>query len=182
MLKQVKHMGISAFNDYQPGPNEIAISIGWDGDETRPRMHEDWSSFIRVSFSDLDEEKIKQPVGSIPDLHPRYEHGDKLLFAEKYPLCDYNDALRVVGLLDKYHKMKGDWSVVVHCHAGVSRSGATANFIMLNYGAGIDHVEPMDVINNRWFRLLSKAKKGLEPEIFIPSIPERDYYAGKIKI
>lgn len=183
MLATVKHLSISQFNDYIPGKDskhEIAISIGWNKDESLPRLHKDWDSLIRLSFCDLDEVKLNIPEDALPDLHARYEHGEKILYADKYPLCDYNDALRVVSVLDKYHKMDVEFHVVVHCNAGVSRSGATANFIAMEYGAKEDSFEPLEVINTRWFRLLSKAKLGLEPIIFNANVSARDFYAGKV--
>lgn len=163
MLNTVVFVSKSAFkNHVKAARTMIAISIGDDQDPP-PRLNRGFAGVIRLNFVDQYEEAIGCKDGDFPDLHPLHATGRRL-FYQGDELCDYNDARKVVRFLNHYSAQDLAFDVVVHCHAGVSRSAAVAQFVADRYGARIDNANPStSAANKRMLRLLNKVADGVPP-------------------
>jgi len=166
MIKTVKFRPQWWAEQAKPDLNVAVISITSPGDEPA-KIQNGFHDVLRVAFDDLYEETLKETVGDVPDLCPKgpvYWHG--LL------LPNYDHAKEIIQFLDE---LVCD-HVIVHCHAGVSRSAAVAQFIVDHYGARLDQGNFCDTacMNKRVYRLMKKVHSGEKPKIghYIP----RDEY------
>lgn len=177
MLKSVLFVSKATFvNRIKATPNMVVISIGSDDDDP-PRLNRGFAGAIRLCFEDHSEETAGLPVGILPDLHPRHAAGVRI-YANNYELCDWNDARRIVTQLDHYAVKEGEFELVVHCQAGISRSAAVAQFAADRYCAVIENANPdTSGANPRLLRLLNRYADGLEPRIF--DIPDLSGYVRK---
>lgn len=75
------------------------------------------------------------------DILPKHQEGNK------YTLFDDKMAKRTLEFLEKIHSDKDESVLVLHCHAGISRSGAIAYFASQKYK--IDFHDP-NIYPNRW--------------------------------
>ena len=131
-----------------PCQNTAVISIVTPGNYPAAFKDEDFNSVLRLSFDDLCEEHIKEPIGSIPDLDP-----DGPILWHSLQLPDANHARSIIDFLDGLTCE----NVVVHCHAGISRSAAVAQFIADKYNAALsEELGDTSFANKRVLRLLSK--------------------------
>lgn len=87
------------------------------------------------------EESLGLNVGDLPDLHPRHAVGVRLFWGQA-ELCDANDARRVLTFLDHHANSAEKLHLVVHCHAGISRSAAVAAIAADRFGIEIDQANP----------------------------------------
>jgi predicted protein tyrosine phosphatase len=91
-------------------PNTVLISIGEEYDEPAKFHFPNDDMVLRVKFSD-----VRAPIENKgATLHPMSQM----------------DAYNILGFI----KLNKDKNFIVHCTAGVSRSGAVALFIHLKYG------------------------------------------------
>lgn len=175
MIKTVVFISKDAFiNHLKREPGMIAISIGSDGEGKPPSLH-GFAGGIRLVFEDIYEERSYLEPGDLPDLHPDHERGVRLFLAGD-ELCDYNDALKIVRFLDHYASKEGEYHLIVHCQAGISRSSAVARFAVEHYGCQLDNANgDFSKMNRRLYRLLVKVRNNENPVIGIVVIkPKRE--------
>jgi predicted protein tyrosine phosphatase len=155
----------------EPDANVAVISLTTPGDDPA-RIKDGFHSILRLQFDDLYEENIKEKVGAIPDLDP--SNPQCRVMWHGLQLANYNHAREIIEYLNS---LDCD-HVIVHCHAGVSRSAAVAQFITDKYGAALDRDWcDTSCMNKRVYRLLSKVFSGDAPSSFkyIPrDIPEEN--------
>ena len=143
-------------NLIQPDPNTAVISIVGSGCRDA-KIKDGFHSVLRLSFDDLSEETVGWSVGCLPDAA---EDGGQLYFeAGRFPndpvFPDINHAKAITTFLDELECRH----LVVHCHAGVSRSAAVAKFVSVNYGARlVGKNTDVSFANRRLLRLLDKAR------------------------
>ena len=82
--------------------------------EEEPIFAADTDRIITVRFNDLDPQ---WPVD--PERDPR----------PSYVFMSEEDAKRIVDHVLKFHEHPERWECIVHCMAGISRSGAVATFV-----------------------------------------------------
>ena len=131
-----------------PCQNTAVISIVAPGCGAAAFKDCDFNSVLRLTFDDLSEEDIKEPIGSIPDLDP-----DGPILWHNLQLPDMNHANAIVDFLD----CLSCENVIVHCYAGISRSAAVAKFISKKYNAILsEEFGDTSFANKRVLRLLNK--------------------------
>jgi predicted protein tyrosine phosphatase len=160
MLLSVCFVSQRTFEDHvDPAGNVVAISIT-DPDERPAKVRPGFRAVLRLSFHDIMEESLGLNVGDLPDLHPRHAVGVRLFWGQA-ELCDANDARRVLTFLDHHANSAEKLHLVVHCHAGISRSAAVAAFAADRFGIEIDQANPdTSCANTRLLRLLGKVDLG----------------------
>ena len=79
---------------------------------------------ITLNFGDITPEKLK----TAQKLYP--ENAKSMILFGK------NHARQIIDFTDKIHASKDEGDLIVHCHAGISRSGAVAMFV--HHRTGID--------------------------------------------
>jgi len=92
--------------------------------EEEPIFEEDTERIITVRFHDLDPD---WPVD--PERDPR----------PSYVFMSEEDAKRIVDHVVRFHEHPERWECLVHCMAGVSRSGAVGTFIQRVAGIPAEH-------------------------------------------
>lgn len=150
MLKTVRFVSQLLMEHHiKPSKDLAVISITDPGSVPASFRDAEFNSALRLQFDDLYEELINEPVGSIPDVNFNEE---KLLW-HGFQLPDLMHAQKIVNFL----RVVECQHVVVHCHAGISRSAAVAQFIADQYGAKLieEHGDTL-MMNQRMFRLLNK--------------------------
>jgi len=107
---------------------------------------------LRLKFDDLYEEIIHEKIGSIPDADP-----DGGIFWHSLRLPDANDAKLIIDFLNGLTCER----LIVHCHAGISRSAAIAQFVADKYDAELVlEYGDTSCLNKRLMRLLNKHHDG----------------------
>ncbi len=119
--------------------------------DRRAQLHQGWADMLRLQFDDVDPEYLEQ-------LSPE-ERERKVLFNEDH-------ANQVVRWL---RKNEGRLHVLlVHCWAGISRSGAVAKFVADKHGLPFPE-QRAEFINEYVYDLLQKADAGQR----VDKAPER---------
>lgn len=109
MIKSIEFMSLEKAQAYVPVHRTVAISILSPGmQEARLRGFED---ILRLYFTDAVTAGSEETV----------------LFDQKF-------ARQIVDFLDGYHKVTSDFDLLIHCHAGVSRSAAVAVWAASEFG------------------------------------------------
>lgn len=171
----------------EPQLNLAVISITTPGDSPA-QIEKGFHSILRLEFDDLYEENLHEMVGDIPDASL-----NGYLLWHNLRLPDINHAIAIINFLDKLTCRH----VIVHCHAGVSRSAAVAQFVADKYGAvlyGQHEDSDTKCLNKRIFRLLNKAFDKTQiiqygtyiPSDNIPAVGERadfdwEWLTNKVK-
>lgn len=125
MIKTVKFVSQRHMEHREtPRPDTAIISITGVG-EHDARIPEGFNCILRLQFEDLEEETIHEPLGAIPDAD---ESGKPLLW-HNLRLPDAHHAKAIIKFLNNLTCER----VIVHCHAGISRSAAVALFISEKY-------------------------------------------------
>jgi predicted protein tyrosine phosphatase len=161
MIKTVKFISQMEVEHHEiPSPNTAIISICAPG--SKARIKNGFNAVLRLWFDDLYEENIHECVGAIPDLN-----GDKGVFWHNLRLPDANHAKAIIDFLNSLDERCDH--ITVHCHAGISRSAAVAQFISEAYGAEL--LKDTKFANKRVLRLLRKCHTGeiLTSGSFAPS-------------
>lgn len=136
-------------------PDTAIISITSPGD-SNAMISDGFFSILRLCFDDLEEETIHEQIGAVPDADP-----DGPVLWHNLRLPDANHAKAIVDFLNRITCER----VIVHCHAGVSRSAAVAKFISEKYNADLhgqvegDYADASGA-NMRLYRLLNKVDSG----------------------
>lgn len=90
---------------------------------------------LSLQFDDITEEQYKEWECEYP------------VQSKKYILFGKEHAEQILDFLDKINAKEDDSVLAVHCHAGISRSGAVATFAAKKYG--IEFCDP-DIRPNVW--------------------------------
>ena len=114
MLERAKHYRIPA--------NVFVVSIV--DPEEAPIFAADTDRIVTLRFHDLDHD---WPVD--PERDPR----------PSYVFMSEEDATRIVDHVIRFHEHPERWECLVHCMAGVSRSGAVGTFIQRVAGIPAEH-------------------------------------------
>jgi len=145
----------------KPCANTAIISITRQDD--KPAVIKDgFNLILRLQFDDEYEERLGEKIGSIPDLGD-----DGVILCHGRILPDANHAAAIIDFIEN---LSCD-HLIVHCHAGVSRSAAVAKFVVGRYGAVLDQAnDDTSGSNKRLLRLLNKValKHDLVRGKFIP--------------
>jgi predicted protein tyrosine phosphatase len=166
MIKTVKFMSQRYLEDIITPRHDIAvISITTPGGEPA-KISDQFNSVLRLQFDDLYEETLGEVVGAVPDAA---HAGSGYLLWHGLRMPDMWHALAIIDFLN----VLTCEHVIVHCHAGVSRSAAIAQFISDKYGAALNpNFSWCDTscLNKRVYRLLNKHHAG-EPTIYGTYVP-----------
>ena len=114
-MLSIQGFNIEDFIDYNPPKNTIAISFA----------------------SKLDHQYDQQLYAKLPDVYTKYRDHLVILADDipinrpnpEYQLFTNNDAQNVIDFVNKYPNS----NVVVHCNAGVSRTGTIVKFLARHY-------------------------------------------------
>lgn len=143
-------------NHLKPSKDTAIISIT-DPSDTPANIPEGFHSILRVQFDDLYEELLREEVGTFPDICLQ---GDILWHNLVLP-----DARHAKAILEFINQLDCD-HLVVHCHAGISRSAAVAQFVANVYHSEIDQANgDTSLANKRLLRLLNKVYLNEELDI-----------------
>jgi len=93
---------------YTPGPNTVCVSIT-DPHRAGAKLPDGFADVLRLTFHDYDSEDA---------LH--------YLYPENVVLCTENDASRIAAFARKHRGR----NFLVHCAAGISRSGAVVETLL----------------------------------------------------
>lgn len=156
MIRTVAHISQEAMELHvRPQGDTAIISITNHGKPIAV-IPDGFHSVLRLEFDDLYEEYFGEPVGSVPDM---CASGPLLRFGEVLP--DARHAQQIVDFIRNAELTKCE-HIIVHCHAGVSRSAAVAVYIKNQYDAVIDQANnDQSGANRRLLRLLYKVHHGL---------------------
>lgn len=153
MLKTVCFISQQAMEHHVvPRADTAVISITAPGDDSA-LIKDGFYSVLRLQFDDLYEENIAEKAGNVPDADC---DGGKVLW-HNLVLPDIHHAREIItfvcGLQCEH--------LIVHCHAGVSRSAAVAKFVSERYQVPIDQAnDDVSCANKRLLRLLNKLHLG----------------------
>ncbi len=104
-----------------------------------PEFKHKWKHFVRVEFHDIDVDKKRDRVLDSAEI-------------DEYTLFNIHHACKIIEFVQN---IKDDIvSLVVHCHAGISRSAAVALFFSEIYGLNIAPGDS-DLYNRTVYRVLS---------------------------
>lgn len=89
-------------------------------------LHPDWKHVVRLDFHDTDADANGGQTWSVLRATP-----------DKYVRFDNNHAEKIIKFLDNLHPDVTE--ILVHCHAGISRSAAVSKYIAELYGLRFNH-------------------------------------------
>lgn len=153
MLKQVLFMGVREANRLEPSQTTVIISIldQFEEHNRPPRLHE-FRDHLILNFVDAFD---KPGETHWPDRMSEAEHWAACTWEEDRAR-ELLDALRIVEFVSRHHHATEAMTLVVHCHGGVSRSVAVAQWVGETLGVAMPQLG--DGI--RWL-LRMIAKKGV---------------------
>lgn len=153
MLKTVAFISQQSMENHAcPHAGTAVISITCPGDEPA-NIKEGFYSVLRLQFDDLYEEALNEKVGDVPDIGIG---GGRVLW-HNLTLPDASHARQIIDFVNALAGNDRCPHLIVHCHAGISRSAAVAQFVADKYNAEIDQANPdTSCANARLLRLLNK--------------------------
>lgn len=161
MLKEVLFMGVREAARLEPSQTVVIISILDQFEEhNRPRILHEFKDHLILNFVDTFE---KPGESYWPDRMSEAEHREACNWEEdRAP--ELVDAQRIVEFVNRHHRAAEAVTLVVHCHGGVSRSAAVAQWVGGTYGISMpqlgDGIHTLEGANPRVMRLLSMATAG----------------------
>jgi predicted protein tyrosine phosphatase len=157
MLKDIVFLSVNKMKRFRPDKDTIVISI-LDSSEAadRPRL-KGFRGVLSLEFEDIAEEHHKVEAGAWPDEPTSEEHKQFASRGERLPAL--SDAARIVTYLQHHHASPDPVNLVVHCHGGISRSAAVAEWASVRYWIPISLLKDQSTerANPRLLRLLNKA-------------------------
>jgi predicted protein tyrosine phosphatase len=157
MLKDIVFLSVTKMKRVRADKNTIVISI-LDSSESvdRPRLC-GFRGVLSLEFEDIAEEHHKVAVGAWPDEPTNEEHQKFASRGERLPAL--SDAARIVAYLQHHHASQDPVNLIVHCHGGISRSAAVAEWTSVRYWLPISLLKEQSTerANPRLLRLLNKA-------------------------
>ena len=94
--------------NFTPGPNTVCVSIT-DPHRTGAKLPDGFADVLRLTFHDYDSLDVMQ-----------YSYPENIV------LCTEADAGRIAAFARKHR----GWNILVHCAAGISRSGAVVETLL----------------------------------------------------
>ena len=161
MLNEVLFMGVREAARLEPSQTMVVISILDQFEEhNRPDHLHLFRDHLILNFVDTFE-KPGEPHW--PDQMSEAEHRAACTWDEdRAP--ELEDAQRIVEFVNRHHRATEAVTLVVHCHGGVSRSAAVAQWVGETLGVAIpqlgDGIHTLEGANPRVFRLLRTAAAG----------------------
>lgn len=158
MLRDVRWMSVKEATALPATQDTVIISVLDQFEEIgRPRHLGDFRDHLVLNFVDASERGVKV---FWPDEMTPKQHLDACGHAgDEAPVLA--DAKRIVAFVYKHHVSDQDLRLVVHCHGGVGRSAAIAQWASSALGLPMpqlgDGVHSLDRANARVLRLLKKA-------------------------
>jgi len=157
MLKDIMFLSLTKMKRVRPDINTIVISI-LDSSEAsgRPRL-KGFRGVLSLEFEDIAEEHHNVEAGAWPDEPCLACHEQFASRGERLPAL--SDAERIVTYLKHHHASPDPVRVIIHCHAGISRSAAVAEWASVRYWIPLTLMKDQstDRANPRLLRLLNKA-------------------------
>lgn len=157
MLKDIVFLSVNKMKRVRPNKDTIVISI-LDSSESvdRPRLS-GFRGVLSLEFEDIAEEHHRVDVGAWPDEPTSAEHQMFASRGERLPAL--SDAARIVTYLQHHHATPDPVTLIVHCHGGISRSAAVAEWASVRYWLPISlqKDQTTERANPRLIRLLNKA-------------------------
>lgn len=140
-MKTVSFTSQEMAEEFIPRPGWVIISIvDHHGEEAN--LQDGWTDILRLSFHDTD-------------LTKEFSEETKQLIRDKYPPMCKEQADQIVAFVEKHANAPG---LLVHCHAGISRSAAVAKWVMDRFGLSYTDHEMM--CHNQWvYQLLDQASE-----------------------
>ncbi|MDY0198974.1 MAG: dual specificity protein phosphatase family protein [Tenuifilaceae bacterium] len=111
MYKFVDFVSKRVAEDIEPKSDWIIISINEPLSITN--LKEGWLDILPLTFEDLD------------------------IRLNDYLIFNNDDAKQIIDFVEKYENQAS--TIIVHCHAGISRSAAVAKFIAEKYDLKFNH-------------------------------------------
>lgn len=158
MLKEVLFMGVREAARLEPSQTMVIISILDQFEEhNRPPRLREFKDHLILNFVDTFE-KPGEPHW--PDRMSEAEHRAACTWDEdRAP--ELFDAQRIVEFVNRHHRGTEALTLVVHCHGGVSRSAAVAQWVGEALGVAMpqlgDGIHTLEGANPRVLRLLNAA-------------------------
>ena len=158
MLEEVLFMGVREASRLEPSQTTVIISILDQFEEhNRPPRLCEFKDHLILNFVDTFE-KPGEPHW--PDRMSEVEHRAACTWDEdRAP--ELVDAQRIVEFVNRHHRTIEAVTLVVHCHGGVSRSAAVAQWVGEKLDVAMpqlgDGVHTLEGANPRVLRLLQKS-------------------------
>lgn len=158
MLVDVRFLSVREARVLTPGKRTVIISILDEFEEhNRPDHLAQFRDHLVMNFVDTSE---KEGEPHWPDQMTPEEHLAACTWdIDRAP--ELSDAQAIIDFLRKHHADPEPIRLVVHCHGGISRSAAVAQWVATAYGIPLpqlgDGVHELDGANPRVMRLLDKA-------------------------
>lgn len=158
MLKEVLFMGVREAARLEPSQTTVIISIldQFEEHNRPPRLHE-FKDHLILNFVDTFE-MPSEPHWS--DQMSEAEHRAACIWEEdRAP--ELVDAEKIIDFVNRHHRATEAVTLVVHCHGGVSRSVAVAQWVGEALGVPMpqlgDGMHKLEGANPRVLRLLRGA-------------------------
>jgi predicted protein tyrosine phosphatase len=155
MLTSVTFMSLQRMQSLPPSAQAVVVSVTDSSPHAvRPTLH-GYRDVLRLEFLDIAEEHVGAAVRSWP-LEPTPQEHERLSEHRGERLPALSDALAIRQFLDAHHGAAEALEVLIHCHAGASRSAAIAAWVAEHYGIPLVDVagRGTDEANERLGRLL----------------------------
>lgn len=162
MLTEAHFLSVKEAKQLKPDSATVVISIlDRSEEQDRPQHLAQFRDHLVLCFEDVYEEMNAAFDGTLwPDELSEQEH---LLVTmgrgEKAP--ELSDAKQIVDFIYKHHRQAERVRLVVHCHGGISRSAAVAEWVAVACGVPLPQLgrdgRTTDGANKRLMRLMNKA-------------------------
>lgn len=158
MLTEVKWLSVREARALAPSPDTVIISILDQFEQfQRPERLQEFKDCLVMDFVDTFEmeDEPHWPDQMTPEQHLEACTWD----IDRAP--ELSDAQAIVEFVRKHHFAAEPTRLVVHCHGGISRSAAVAQWIAVAHGIPLPQLgttdKSLDRANPRVLRLLDKA-------------------------
>ena len=143
MIKSVRFTSKAcAENIIFPGDGHCLISIVEPGETRRLSPH--WKNRVDLDFHDMDADAFNGQNWSVAESEGRVVV-DWVRFNETH-------AVKIIKFVTALETRRGHFELIVHCHAGISRSAAVAKFVAELYD--LHFPENYELYNKRVYQTL----------------------------
>lgn len=155
MIKSVSFCGVTSVKGLSPR-REIALISILDDEERyeRPALY-GFAKVLCQSHVDFYEEQEGMPIGSVDD-DSGLIGGMEAPVPGESVFC-MKDAHEILSFVEDSLADPRPLELIIHCHAGISRSAAVAKFVCEKYGLELNTNRDLCGANPRVGRILNKA-------------------------
>jgi predicted protein tyrosine phosphatase len=158
MIQEILFLSVAQMRTIKPSTQAVVISI-LDRSEAheRPRL-DGFGDVLTLEFEDTAEEmKLAKPE-QWPDEPTNAEHA-RFCQGKGERVPTLSDARLIVEFIEHHRKSDQALTLYVHCHGGISRSAAVAEFVSVLLWLPIANLDMRSTehANPRLLRLLNKA-------------------------